>query len=274
MTVAVAVGVRPRPAATRSATPRAEVVMPGARSTVTLVDCFGPTGAELRIRKCLGGRMTLAQHEALALKDLFLQYRNELASAGWLIPALHDCAAGPAGTGWAIHSEEDFIAGGDGARLMSSGQPWAAKVALLRRIVDLMSGYRVVHSAHAVWGGVRMAVLPHGLDLKPSNVVLRGDDLFLVDHFLPMIRHGDLSRDVAPARESLVCGTRQGALLRFFRLAEWALLERGGDGRSAVARLRAEMVGLVRAAPLPSAERRYVQDQIVTGYPVLDAMYR
>jgi hypothetical protein len=127
--------------------------------------------------------------------------------------------------------------------------------------------------------GQTLTALPHGLDLEPANLVLEAgsNDLYFVDLFVPKelndlgawLIYSTKLDSLAPDALRAVTATREGAILRFWRLAEqhW----RNGDEAQ---QLRAEFLAQLRRVGLPDEELRFIQSEIEGGYPWLDLVDR
>jgi len=225
----------------------------------------------------------LSHDEALRLQSSLRDYQNNLYQAGWRLPALFasEVINGDDG-GFGIACAEQFIPGGDGEILLKDpSAPEHRKQALVEEVImTLYAPHTHGDLPRRVLAGKEVSALPYGLDLKPANIVLiePEDLLFVIDVFGPK-QIGDDGQwltyfskiDSLPAQSlQAVTASREGAILRFWRLSEqfWA-----GDSMNLKER-RAWMFDLLLAAGAPRQEVAFIADEISHGYPWLDEIYR
>jgi hypothetical protein len=230
-------------------------------------------------RMAVGKKLTW--HEAQEFFERLFLYRQVLVDAGWNVPHIFHAEPVTINDETQIFSYEQFILGGDGDFMFANPEePQFRKWLLLRSILDTLVQYdeRMLIREDIV--GQRLTRLPHGLDLKLANLVLeRNGKLYFVDLFgtkelgldgrwltySPKI-------DLLPQEElKAVCATREGAILRLYRLAEQRWSQADGI---AVDVLRDGMIHLVQSAHLPSEETVFILNEMKSGFPFLDSIYK
>jgi len=208
------------------------------------------------------------------LHEGLVEYQQSLMDSGWNIPkAIHGTVVELLGE-HQIFWQEQFIEGGDGAVLLSDPQvPTCYKWHLVSEVMRTMYGYGHDAVRRHVFDGQELTALPHGLDLKPENVALQKytDRLYVIDTFGPKLLDQDGEwltyqpklEDLPADSLRLVTATREGAILRFWRLASGCW-----DGSDDAAFLE-----LLRTSQAPPDEMAFIQNQISQGYPWLDRIY-
>jgi hypothetical protein len=230
--------------------------------------------------KRMGAGKGLGRDEASELAARIGPYKQSLEAVGWQVPKLFHSKVIDLSGETQIFSYEEYIAGGDGENLISSPEePRFRKWYLVEETIRILAAYPEQQLQRRQIKGQELTLLPHGLDLKAANVVLeRGtDQLYFVDLF--GTKELDASGrwltyftklDPLPAENLLaVCATREGAILRFWRLAR-RLWE---PDRSRRTDLDAEFVSHLATAGLPSREFEFVRDEIQGAYHWLDGLY-
>ncbi|WP_189594830.1 hypothetical protein [Nocardia cerradoensis] len=221
----------------------------------------------------------LTAYEARTQYSLLLEYRKQLGRLGWRTPTLLHLSVTDAPTGSYINAIEEYISGLDAEtafRTMDTSD--AHKWDIVEHVVAETSRHRVFRSRASI-GNARLGTLPCGIDLKPSNLVFDGigKQLYLVDTFAPQIfSSGNVvgyTPKITPFTPEMllaVCGTREGTLLRFWRLLEsqWLATSRS-DSDSRRERFNNTLIQY----GLPLQERQFIVDQINGGYPWLDLVY-
>ena len=127
--------------------------------------------------------------------------------------------------------------------------------------------------------GKNLTILPHGMDLKPANIVLNENNLlYLVDLFGTKelnekggwrIYSRKLDR-LDPDRLLALCATREGIILRFYRLAEVEWTKIPGINKE---ELRAGFLSLLASLQLPKNEKEFIIEDVRTGFQWSDMAY-
>ncbi len=231
--------------------------------------------------KRMGAGKGLDEAEAATFNARLTPYRQSLVEAGWQLPKLLYTRVAELPGEHQIFAYEQFIAGGDGEKLLvSPAEPNFRKWFLVSEVVRTLYGYPADRLSRENVGGQVVTRLPHGLDLKLANVVLQAgtNELYFVDLFGPkeLDNHGQWL-SYSPKLDSLspdnlraVTATREGALLRCWRLAEqhWA------NGYRTPKELRADFLRTLTQLALPSDELGLIRSEVEAGYPWLDELYR
>lgn len=231
--------------------------------------------------KRMGAGKGLTHGEATALRARLHPYRADLIAAGWQVPQLLYTTVAELRGEHQIFSYEQFIPGGDGEHLLGNrAEPNFRKWYLVEEVIRILGSYPTDRLARTDLAGHRLTRLPHGLDLKLANYVLEqgSNRLSFVDLFGPKeldrrgswLTYSHKLDSLAPASLLAVCATREGAILRCWRLAEqhWP-----GNGRT-LEELRTEFVARLADLPLPAEEQAFITSEIEAGYPWLDGLYR
>jgi hypothetical protein len=254
----------------------------GRQSRVSVL-AYGHKSKERRVVwKRMGAGKGLTFDEANAMWKRLVHYREKLLAVGWKVPKLLYSAVVPvAPDETQIFSYEEYIYGGDAeAMLKSTKQPNFRKWYFVDKVLRTLYSYppEVLHRREV--SGREVSLLPDGLDLKAANFVLEQgtDDLFFIDLFGPKELTGDgdwriynPKIDTLPADNlKAVCATREGALLRFWRLARrlWK-----PDKRERVA-ISNEFLDHVAAIEPPAQELALIREEIETGCPWMEQLYK
>jgi|GEM_PF-1223672 len=223
----------------------------------------------------------LTEEEALKFESRINPYRQSLIHSRWNIPKVFFTKVCDMPDENQIFSYEQFIMGGDGEKLLADEtQPNFKKWFLIKEIARTLYNYPASDLERTNIDGVKLSRLSHGLDLKLANVVLeeKTNDLYFVDLFGPKELDGlgkwltysskldTLSEDKLLA----VCATREGALLRCWRLAEntWV------NGYQSPEKLRAEFLIHLVEVGIANQEYQFIKNEIENGYPWLDSIYQ
>lgn len=231
--------------------------------------------------KRMGAGKGLAEAEADGLRQRLTPYRQALATAGWNLPKLLYTKVCEVSGEHQIFSYEQFIPGGDGEKMYADEhEPNFRKWYMMEEIIASLAGYPEGNVSRRPVAGKETTVLPHGLDLKPANYVLEQgtNDLYFIDLFGPKeIDNAGQWMSYSPKLDSLsaenlmaVCATREGTVLRCWRLAEqyWSNSGRSKD------ELRAEFIDRLYASALPSDEKDFIAREIQQNFPWLDTVYQ
>lgn len=230
--------------------------------------------------KRMGADKGLTAEEASALHARLQPYRADLQTAGWRVPQLPYTTVTGLAEESQVFSYEQFIGGGDGEKLLGNpAEPNFWKWYLVEEVIRTLARYPTARRRPIGIAGQKLTGLPHGLDLKLANCVREHgtNTLYFVDLFGPKELDADgrwltysTKLDSLPEESLLaVCATREGAILRCWRLAErhWPGNVRGLD------ELRTEFIARLAALPLPAPESNFITSEIEAGYPWLDRLY-
>jgi hypothetical protein len=231
--------------------------------------------------KRMGAGKGLTAAEAGDLHARLQPYRQDLIATGWQVPQLLYTTVTTLPEEQQIFSYEQFIPGGDGEKqLGNEREPNFRKWFLVDEVVRTLAQYPQETVRRAEVAGQELTRLPHGLDLKLANCVLEAgtNQLYFVDLFGPkeLDERGQwltfsTKLDSLPEEALLaVCATREGAILRCWRLAE----QHWSNGSRSVEQLRQEFLARLPASALPEPEQRFIAKEIDAGYPWLDELYR
>lgn len=218
--------------------------------------------------------------EADSLHSRLIPYRRSLEYYGWHVPRLFYTGVVDRARGAQIFSYEELIPGGDGENLIKNKEePNFRKWALVRMVLQVMSEYPRQSLKRLKIMEQELTLLPHGLDLKLANVVLdEKGRLYFVDLFCPkeLDKEGNWltfskKLDLLPEDNlRAVCASREGAILRFLRLAEIKWL---GMPCASTESLRDGFKEIVSSLNLPKAESDFILSEIESEYPWLTGIY-
>lgn len=253
----------------------------GRQSRVTVLEYDVGVDTYSVLWKRMGVGKGLARDEADFFQSRLRPYKRSLESVGWRVPKLFFTKVSPIDDENQVLSYEEFIAGGDGKQMISNpAEPNFRKWFLVEEVLRVLYGYPPDLCNRRDIAGRELTLLPHGLDLKADNVVLQKgtDKLYFVDLFGPKELNPDdewliysTKLDNLPA-ENLVamCATREGALLRFWRLAR-RLWERDRARRP---HLNEEFLDRLRSFDPPSNEIEFISEEIGNGCEWMDRLYK
>lgn len=230
--------------------------------------------------KRMGAGKGLSLKEASSLYDRLTPYKKELETYGWTIPTLYYAKPIEINSETQIFSYEELITGGDGEFMVANREePNFKKWFIVRSVLKTLANYPEQSLHRKMIAGQDVTLLPHGLDLKLANVVLNEQGkLYFVDLFGPK----ELSPDghwlsYTPKLDSLpeenlmaVTATREGAILRFYRLAE-KLWSQNCDMKQE--KIRAGFREMLEDLTLPETERKFINSQIDSNFSWLDKIY-
>lgn len=249
----------------------------GRQSRVSILEYRVGDQSDRVLWKRMGAGKGLTMEEASDFESRLRPYRRELLNAGWNVPEIFYTAIVPIEGEHQIFSYERLVGRGDGDKMLANPEePNFRKWHLLRRTAETLAGYRSLPREKVA--DKEVSRLPHGLDLKLANVVL--DDigtLWFVDLFGPKDLEGSTWRSYSKKLDSLapdklfaVCATREGMLLRMYRLAEkvWS-----AAGTIDPERLRSEFIQLLASLSLPDSEISFIADEIRADFPWLNELY-
>jgi hypothetical protein len=252
----------------------------GRQSRVSVLEYEHEDSTYRLIWKRMGAGKNLDGDEARVMRDSLAPYRRSLELSGWTIPKIFNATVVKTLDEFQIYSYEEFIAGGDGERMVADvAEPNFRKWYLIEKVLRLLLHYPEDQLRRGELHGRELTLLPHGLDLKLANVVLEKDtnQLYFVDLFGPKELEDDHWRIYSPKLDQLppdnlqvVCATREGAILRFWRLAQRSW-ERDRSRRLG---LRSEFLERLFALDPPDEEYRLIRSEIEAGFPWLNQLYQ
>lgn len=230
--------------------------------------------------KRMGAGKGLAPELAADLHYHLRPYRTNLEQYGWNIPIIFYTQPVALEQESQIFSYEELITGGDGEFMVANREePNFRKWYLLRTVVETLAGYPPIALKRQSVAGQTVTRLPHGLDLKLANLVLNeAGKLYFVDLFGPKeltvdgrwLSYTEKLETLPQENLLAVTATREGALLRFYRLAEKLWQERCGMD---IAVLRQGFREMLRATALPETELHFIIRQLENNFPWLDEIY-
>lgn len=229
-------------------------------------------------RMAAGKRLSL--EEAADLHGRITPYKKELETYGWTIPILYYTKPIEIENEAQIFSYEELITGGDGEFMVANKEePNFKKWFIIRSVLKTLANYPEQSLHRTMIAGQNVSLLPHGLDLKLANLVLNEQGkLYFVDLFVPK----ELTQDgrwlsYTPKLDSLpeenlmaVTATREGAILRFYRLAE-QLWSQNCDMESETIRIGFREI--LDALNLPESEKKFINSQLDSNFSWLDKIY-
>jgi len=251
----------------------------GRQSRVSVLEYRSAEGARRVLWKRMGVGKGLTEQEAEDMHAALRPYRADLNQSGWHVPELFYTNVVDVGGEHQIFSYEELVPGGDAAIMTADRrEPSHRKWFMIQKVVETLAAYPAERLRRSTVAGKTLSALPHGLDLKLANLVLDpGNQLHLVDLFGPKQLGPDLRLAMHSSKldklpeESLraLCATREGTLLRFYRLAEqtWSS---GTPVRTSWLRHRFKRV--VEEA-LPRVEYELVRAELDDDYPWLSKIY-
>jgi len=252
----------------------------GRQSRVSVLEFNDGQTAQRVMWKRMGEGKGLTINEAESLRQRLLPYQNSLIEYGWRIPELYYSETLSFENEARIFSYDQFIPGGDGEKMVANpNEPNFKKWFLVRKTIETLAGYPDGDTKKINLKGAELTLLPHGLDLKLANIVLSQDGiLFFVDLFGPKELNNDGTwRTYSNKLDSLsqenllaITATREGAILRFYRLAEKFWMNSGGITEEI---LRNNFFELIAHTSLPEQEKKIITNEIQNNFPWLDSIY-
>jgi hypothetical protein len=232
--------------------------------------------------KRMGAGKSLTESEAREMWKRLDHYRAKLINVGWQVPRLLYSAVVPvASNECQIFSYEHYIHGGDAeVMLRNPDQPNFRKWYLVDEILRTLYAYPEGSLKRDVVAGRKVSLLPDGLDLKAANFVLEDgtDQLYFIDLFGPKELTSDgrwmiytPKIDTLPAENlRAVCATREGTILRFWRLARrlWKL-----EKKDRIPLTEEFLDHFTRLDP-PEEELAFVTGEIESNCPWMDSLYK
>ncbi len=260
---------------------QAKGISKGRQSRVSVL-AYGQGSRERRVVwKRMGAGKGLNVDEAELMWQRLAHYREKLIAVGWRVPKLLYSAVVPISQDEVqIFSYEEYIRGGDAeVMLKDPEQPNFRKWYFVDKVLRTLYSYPPDSLRREEVAGRTVSLLPDGLDLKAANFVLEEgtDDLFFIDLFGPKELTDDgqwrvYSQKIDPLPADnlrAVCATREGSLLRFWRLARrlWK-----PDKRERVA-ITEEFLDHVAAIEPPPEELAFIREEIENGCRWMEELY-
>lgn len=252
----------------------------GRQSRVSILEYRERGTPQQVLFKRMGAGKGLPFNVARHLESRLESYRRELVRFGWNIPHTYYTKTLQQGNEGQIFSYEQRIGRADGEKIFTNPeQPNFLRWSIVRQTFAQLAHYPRGALHRKTISGREVTALPHGLDLKLANVVPDTDGtLYFVDLFCP--------KEIGPAgswltyrseldslpEENLmaVCATREGAMLRFWRLAEMLWTQ---TVPTTPEQLREGFFALLDSLSLPQEEINFMQREVSSGYPWLDEIY-
>ncbi|MEK7507070.1 MAG: hypothetical protein AAB585_00810 [Patescibacteria group bacterium] len=252
----------------------------GRQSKVSVLEYKVEDQSRRVLWKRMGAGRGLSLELAANLHSRLGPYKKELAAYGWNLPILFYTQPVELGTEAQIFSYEELITGGDGEFMVANREePNFRKWFILHSVLETLAKYPPPSVHRKVVAGQEVSLLPHGLDLKLANVVLNEQGkLYFVDLFGPKEIDNaghwlsyTTKLDSLPEKNLLaVTATREGAILRFYRLAEKLWSE---SCEMDVGKIRSGFSDILNGLVLPEVERNFITSQLDSNFSWLDAVY-
>lgn len=252
----------------------------GRQSRVSILEYRITDESRRVLWKRMGAGRGFTKDEAQLFQSRLLPYRHVLRTAGWNVPESFHTAVVAIEDEHQIFSYERLVGRGDGDNmLMNPEEPNFRKWHLLRSTIQTLARYPRTSLTQEEVAGQKVSRLPHGLDLKTANVVLdESGTLWFVDLFGTKEINKDGSwqtystklDSLKPENLIAVCATREGMILRMYRLVEKAWTSAGGIEQEV---LRSDFIVLLESLEMPSGEVSFITDQIHTDFPWLNSIY-
>lgn len=251
----------------------------GRHSRVSILEYTGGGDTRRVLWKRMGRGKGLTESEVEHFQSRLRPYRQSLVDYGWSLPLLFHIQS-VRGRESEIFSYEELIADGDTEHvLLDPAQPMFRKWWLLEQTLETLARYPDKSLKRERIAGQELSRLPHGLDLKPANLVLnRQNKLYFVDLFGPKefddqgdwMTYSPKLDTLPPENLKALCATREGAILRFYRLTEMLWQEREAVG---VETIREGFAKLLDSVGIPEQEQKFIRDELERDYPWLDRLY-
>lgn len=239
---------------------------------------IGGESEELVVWKRMGVGKHLTKREAQFLHSRLRTYRRSLRTSGWNIPKLFHTHVAKVDMEWQVLSYEQFIPGGDADHMFKKANiPNYRKWFLIRTALETLAEYDQHLIGPTTIEGQQVTLLPHGIDLKLANLVNDEGQVWFVDLFGPKeledgewVSYNSKLDHLSEERLKAVTATREGSVLRLFRLAEESWLESGSIQRET---LQDNFEDVLEQSGIPEREATFIMDQIRSDYPWLDKLY-
>ena len=252
----------------------------GRQSKVSVLEYSTENQPRRVLWKRMGVGKALSAELARTLHSRLRPYKRALEDFGLNVPVLYHTQPVELDSEAQIFSYEELITGGDSEFMVANREePNFRKWFILRAVLETLAGYPEQSLRRKVIAGQEVSLMPHGLDLKLANVVLNEQGkLYFVDLFGP--KEIDQSGhwltytaklDSLPEENLLaVTASREGALLRFYRLAEKIWVENCALDSG---KIRAGFNDLLAESNLPEKEKRFIVSQLQENFSWLDEVY-
>src|SRR3989344_4681763 len=252
----------------------------GRESRVSVLEYEVENQAQQVLWKRMATGKGLSLELATNLHDRLVPYKKELEAYGWTVPTLYYTEPIKLENEAQIFSYEELITGGDGEFMVANREePNFRKWFVIRSVLETLAEYPASALSRRKVVGQEVSLLPHGLDLKLANVVLNEQGkLYFVDLFGPKEISDDghwlsytSQLDSLPEENLLaVTATREGAILRFYRLAE-KLWSQSCDIEPA--KIRTGFKEMLNNLVLPEIEKKFITSQLDSNFSWLDEIY-
>ena len=264
----------------------------GRQSRVSVIQFKVGDGYEPIVWKRMAAGKQLTEEEAVDLEPRIRTYRRSLRDHKWNVPKINHSHPLYVDNEWQIWSYDQYIEGGDGDFLIKNPDvPNYQKWHVLRTIIETLADYPTESLFRwKVKEGKTLTGLIHGIDLKLANIVSNRNMVWFVDLFgpkevewTPVAIQGENSTftpswvtyntklDSLNSQDLLIlCATREGAILRLYRLAEQLWLK---TGASDLSDLRANFFKILKQVYLPLGEQELIRKEIESDYEWLNSIY-
>lgn len=252
----------------------------GRQSRVSILEYKAGDETQRVIWKRMGAGKGLNLDEAVLFASRLEPYQKVLRDYGWDVPDIfHNQVVAVEGE-YQIFSYEKLISGGDGKKMViNPKEPNFRKWFLLKSVVDTLAKHEAKDIKRTVYNGQELSRLPYGLDLKLENLVLSKENkLKFVDLFGPKeldgqggwLTYSTKLDSLPPDNLKAVTATREGALLRFYRLTEKSWVDSSGIKKED---LRRGFLKVIRAAGFPEEEINFIELEVNRNFSWLDNVY-
>ena len=251
----------------------------GRQSRVSVLEYSVGGQRDKVIWKRMGAGKGLTHTEALSLERRIFPYRETLMGYGWSVPPVFFHKAIEIEGEGQIFSYEKMVEGGDaGFMVANPKEPNFRKWFVVKTALSILAGHKLSELERVEILGKEVSRLPYGIDLKLENLVLsREGTLFFVDSFCPkeLNAAGDwltysTKLDLLPVENlKAVTATREGTLLRLYRMAEQRWAKAGIE----TPRLRSDFLESITASDLPEQEKKAITAEVESNFPWLDKVY-
>ena len=256
------------------------LITPGRQSRVSVLEYDIRDETYRVVWKRMGADKGLDSPETIQMRERLDPYRTSLEQNGWKVPRVFFTAVEKLGNDFQIFSYEEFIPGGDTEHMIGDSEvPNFRKWYVIRKVLETLYSYPEDQLQRRNLLGHDLTLLPHGLDLKLANLILDPNDsqLYFVDLFGPkeLTAEGDWVTytpkldSLPPANLRVVTATREGAILRFWRLARrtWE------PGREQRRMLTDDFLEQLVLAGAPQTEMNVIRQEIANDYEWFNQIY-
>lgn len=252
----------------------------GRQSRVSVLEYKADDQPRQVLWKRMGAGKGLSIEESSDLYSRLAPYKKKLETCGWTVPTLYYATPIEIDDETQIFSYEELITGGDGEFMVANREePNFKKWFIIRSVLQTLANYPKQSLRRKIIAEQDVTLLPHGLDLKLANVVLNEQGkLYFVDLFGPKeLTENGRWLNYMPKLDSLpeenlmaVTATREGAILRFYRLAE-QLWSQNCDMKSEIIRIGFREI--LANLNFPEQEKKFINSQLDANFSWLDKIY-